>query len=111
MLKRFYTAIVHRRRAVLAAFEMCIRDRPCAAAGLLPTGSWKTSPPTPCRSSPTGLPRRKNRWKKPTLRPGRTCLLYTSYLEEARNKQNVEDIYMLLTDVPKEESVVISDGR
>ena len=27
------------------------------------------------------------------------------------NKQNVEDIYMLLTDVPKEESVVISDGR
>ena len=33
------------------------------------------------------------------------------YLEEARNKQNVEDIYMLLTDVPKEESVVISDGR
>ena len=32
-------------------------------------------------------------------------------LEEARNKQNVEDIYMLLTDVPKEESVVISDGR
>ena len=47
-------------------------SRPCAAAGLLPAGSWKTSPPTPCRSSPTGLPRRKNRWKKPTLRPGRT---------------------------------------
>ena len=33
------------------------------------------------------------------------------YLEEARNKQNVEDIYMLLTDVPKEESVVICNGR
>ena len=33
------------------------------------------------------------------------------YLEEARNKQNVEDIYMLLTDVPKEESVVICTGR
>ena len=32
------------------------------------------------------------------------------YLEEARNKQNVEDIYMLLTDVPKE-SVVICNGR
>ena len=47
-------------------------SQPCAAAGLLPAGSWKTSPPTPCRSSPTGLPRRKNRWKKPTLRPGRT---------------------------------------
>ena len=30
---------------------------------------------------------------------------------DARNKQNVEDIYMLLTDVPKEESVVISNGR
>ena len=37
--------------------------------------------------------------------------LLKPYLEEARNKQNVEDIYMLLTDVPKEESVVISDGR
>ena len=37
--------------------------------------------------------------------------LLQPYLEEARNKQNVEDIYMLLTDVPKEESVVISDGR
>lgn len=37
--------------------------------------------------------------------------LLRPYLEEARNKQNVEDIYMLLTDVPKEESVVISDGR
>ena len=33
------------------------------------------------------------------------------YLEEARNKQNVEDLYMLLTDVPKEESVVICTGR
>ena len=32
--------------------------------------------------------------------------LLKPYLEEARNKQNVEDIYMLLTDVPKEESVV-----
>ena len=37
--------------------------------------------------------------------------LLQPYLEEARNKQNVEDIYMLLTDVPKEESVVISSGR
>ena len=37
--------------------------------------------------------------------------LLQPYLEEARNKQNVEDIYMLLTDVPKEESVVICDGR
>ena len=37
--------------------------------------------------------------------------LLKPYLEEARNKQNVEDIYMLLTDVPKEESVVISTGR
>ena len=37
--------------------------------------------------------------------------LLKPYLEEARNKQNVEDIYMLLTDVPKEESVVICDGR
>ena len=37
--------------------------------------------------------------------------LLTSYLEEARNKQNVEDLYVLLTDVPKEESVVISTGR
>ena len=37
--------------------------------------------------------------------------LLKPYLEEARNKQNVEDIYMLLTDVPKEESVVISNGR
>ena len=36
--------------------------------------------------------------------------LLQPYLEEARNKQNVEDIYMLLTDVPKEESVVISAG-
>ena len=37
--------------------------------------------------------------------------LLKPYLEEARNKQNVEDLYMLLTDVPKEESVVISSGR
>ena len=37
--------------------------------------------------------------------------LLRPYLEEARNKQNVEDLYMLLTDVPKEESVVISTGR
>ena len=37
--------------------------------------------------------------------------LLQPYLEEARNKQNVEDLYMLLTDVPKEESVVICDGR
>ena len=37
--------------------------------------------------------------------------LVQPYLEEARNKQNVEDLYMLLTDVPKEESVVICTGR
>ena len=38
-------------------------------------------------------------------------VLLQPYLEEARNKQNVEDLYMLLTDVPKEESVVICTGR
>ena len=37
--------------------------------------------------------------------------LLQPYLGEARNKQNVEDLYMLLTDVPKEESVVICTGR
>ncbi len=37
--------------------------------------------------------------------------LLQPYLEEARNKQNVEDLYMLLTDVPKGESVVICTGR
>ena len=37
--------------------------------------------------------------------------LLQPYLEEARNKQNVEDLYMLLTDVPKEESMVICAGR
>ena len=37
--------------------------------------------------------------------------LLQPYLEEARNKQNVEDLYMLLTDVAKEESVVICTGR
>jgi len=37
--------------------------------------------------------------------------LLQPYLEEARNKQNVEDLYTLLTDVPKEESVVICTGR
>ena len=37
--------------------------------------------------------------------------LLQPYLEEARNKQNVEDLDMLLTDVPKEESVVICTGR
>ena len=37
--------------------------------------------------------------------------LLQPYLEEARNKQNVEGLYMLLTDVPKEESVVICAGR
>ena len=41
----------------------------------------------------------------------RELALLKPYLEEARNKQNVEDIYMLLTDVPKEESVVICNGR
>ena len=37
--------------------------------------------------------------------------LLTPYLPEACGKQNVEDLYMLLTDVPKEESVVIYTGR
>jgi manganese-dependent inorganic pyrophosphatase len=37
--------------------------------------------------------------------------LLTPYLPEAARKQNVEDLYMLLTDVPKEESVVICTGR
>ena len=37
--------------------------------------------------------------------------LLTHYLPEACGKQNVEDLYMLLTDVPKEESVVICTGR
>lgn len=37
--------------------------------------------------------------------------LLASYLPEACGKQNVEDLYMLLTDVPKEESVVICTGR
>ena len=37
--------------------------------------------------------------------------LLTPYLAEACGKQNVEDLYMLLTDVPKEESVVICTGR
>ena len=37
--------------------------------------------------------------------------LLQPYLEEARNKQNVDDLYMLLTDVPQAESVVICAGR
>ena len=37
--------------------------------------------------------------------------LLEPYLAEARNKQKVEDIYMLLTDVKKQESVVICNGR
>ncbi len=37
--------------------------------------------------------------------------LLTPYLEEARNKQNVEDLYMILTEVPHKESVVICTGR
>jgi len=37
--------------------------------------------------------------------------LLTPYLPEACGKQNVEDLYMLLTDVPKEASVVICTGR
>ena len=37
--------------------------------------------------------------------------LLAPYLPEACGKQNVEDLYMLLTDVPKEESVVICTGR
>ena len=36
--------------------------------------------------------------------------LLAPYLPEACGKQNVEDLYMLLTDVPKEESVVICTG-
>lgn len=36
--------------------------------------------------------------------------LLQPYLSEACSKQNVEDLYMLLTDVPKKESVVISTG-
>ena len=36
--------------------------------------------------------------------------LLTPYLPEACGKQNVEDLYMLLTDVAKEESVVICTG-
>ena len=37
--------------------------------------------------------------------------LLIPYLPEACGKQNVEDLYLLLTDVPKEESVVICTGR
>ena len=37
--------------------------------------------------------------------------LLMPYLEEARNKQNVEDLYMILTEVPRKESVVICTGR
>jgi len=37
--------------------------------------------------------------------------LLTPYLPEACGKQNVEDLYMLLTDVPKEASIVICTGR
>ena len=37
--------------------------------------------------------------------------LLQPYLEEARNKQHVEHLFMLLTYVPKEESVVICTGR
>jgi manganese-dependent inorganic pyrophosphatase len=37
--------------------------------------------------------------------------LLTPYLPEAMRRQNVEDLYMLLTDVPKKESVVICTGR
>lgn len=37
--------------------------------------------------------------------------LLSPYLAEAMRKQNVEDIYALLTDVPKETSVVISAGK
>jgi len=37
--------------------------------------------------------------------------LLAPYLPEACGKQNVEDLYMLLTDVAKEESVVICTGR
>ena len=37
--------------------------------------------------------------------------LLMPYLEEARRKQNVEDLYMMLTEVPRKESVVICTGR
>ena len=37
--------------------------------------------------------------------------LLMPYLEEARRKQNVEDLYMMLTEVPRKESVVIGTGR
>lgn len=37
--------------------------------------------------------------------------LLSPYLAEACSKQNVEDLYMLLTDVPQQESVVICTGR
>ena len=37
--------------------------------------------------------------------------LLTPYLEEARNKQNIEDLYVLLTYVPEQESTVICTGR
>ena len=37
--------------------------------------------------------------------------LLQPYLEEACRKQNVEDLYMLLTEVPRKESVVICAGR
>ena len=37
--------------------------------------------------------------------------LLMPYLEEARRKQNVEDLYMMLTEVPQKQSVVICTGR
>jgi len=37
--------------------------------------------------------------------------LLTPYLSEGAGKQNVEDLYVLLTDVQKEESVVIHSGH
>ena len=43
------------------------------------------------------------------LQAAQTLLM--PYLEEARRKQNVEDLYMLLTEVPRRESVVICTGR
>ena len=41
----------------------------------------------------------------------KTLNMELTTIARACGKQNVEDLYMLLTDVPKEESVVISDGR
>ena len=41
----------------------------------------------------------------------KTLNMELTTIARACGKQNVEDLYMLLTDVPKEESVVICTGR